>query len=137
MNLARTTPATYADRRSAPRTRVSGSARLRTAFAHYHGELWDLSTTGARFLVANPPNEGISALLEWDGRDVLCRVAWSRDGMSGLQFEKPISRAIVENCGMPAVRSEAVATLGKIPLGKRRSLLPSAESDGNDCGQEP
>jgi len=137
MNLPRATVANPADRRTAPRTRVSSSARLRTSFAHYHGELWDVSTTGARFVVENPPNEGIAALLEWDGRDVLCRVIWSGEGMTGLQFEKPISRAIVDNCVMPVAKPEAVATLGNIPLGKRRSLLPSAESDRNDRGQEP
>jgi hypothetical protein len=136
MNFARATAALPVDRRAAPRIRVSTTARLRTSFAHYHGELWDLSTTGARFVIENPPKEGIAALLEWDGRDVLCRIIWSGEGMSGLQFEKPISRALVDDCVMPVAKSEAAA-LGNIPLGKRRSLLPGSESARDDSSVGP
>lgn len=136
MNFARATAATPVDRRAAPRTRVSTNARLRTSLAHYHGELWDLSTTGARFVVDNPPKEGIAALLEWDGRDVPCRVIWSGEGMSGLQFEKPIARALVDDCVTPIAKSEAAA-LGNIPLGRRRSLLPGAATGSDGRSVDP
>jgi hypothetical protein len=122
MSLARAAAALPHDRRTAPRIRVSRTARLRTSFSNCTGELWDLSTTGARFVAENPPKEGIAALLEWDSHDAMCRVIWSQEGACGLQFDRPISPALIDQAAAPS-KSEVVATVGNIPLGKRRSAL--------------
>jgi len=110
------------ERRTAPRTAVNCTARLRTCFGDRMGSLSDLSLSGARFHTSEPPKEGTTALLEWESNDAICRVVWSRDGMCGILFDRPIARHIVDKCAPLEVPSEPPAEVGKIPLGKRSSL---------------
>jgi len=110
------------ERRNAARIPVSCPARLRTCFGDRMGTLSDLSTSGARFLADDPPKEGTTALLEWEGHDAICRVVWSKSGMCGILFDRPIARHIVDKCAPPAVSNEPPAELGNIPLGQRSSL---------------
>lgn len=127
MSLARAVAPLPFDRRTAPRVRVCRTALLRTSFANIDGELWDLSAMGARFLTETPPREGVTALLEWDTHDAFGRVVWSQEGMCGLQFDRPIPHALIDEASAPAPRPETVVSLGNIPLGKRRSLLSRGE----------
>ncbi|MBO0749503.1 MAG: PilZ domain-containing protein [Porphyrobacter sp.] len=110
------------ERRAAPRTQVSCSARLRTCFGDRMGSLSDLSISGARFHTGEPPKEGTTALLEWEGHDAICRVVWSKSDACGLVFDRPIARHIVEKTAPPPVSAEPAAEVGKIPLGQRSSL---------------
>ena len=132
MDLAQADASTFADRRAAPRVRVDFPARLRTPFSDAVGHLCDLSTSGARFQTNHPPKEGTTALIEWEGHEVMCRVVWAKDDMCGLQFDKPLSHLAPEQHEAPPKDSPAGAVVGNIPLGKRRSLLANAERAGGE-----
>ena len=116
-------PAPFAEsveRRQSEREDVSCPVVLHTSYARMRGVLTDLATGGARFVAELVPVEGVSALLEWDGRETLCRVVWSKDGACGLVFDRPISTHLVMQTAERKERTEAAA-MGKIPLGQRRS----------------
>jgi hypothetical protein len=122
MTFGRATAPSLIERRSAPRTPVTCPARLRTCFGDRVGVLSDLSISGARFQSEDPPKEGTTALLEWDGHDAICRVVWSRGSMCGILFERPIPRHVVERCAPSAVPAEPPAEVARIPHGRRSSL---------------
>ena len=111
------------DRRRSEREEVSCQVVLHTSYARMKGVLSDLATGGARFVAELVPPEGVSALLEWEGRETLCRVVWSRDGMCGLVFDRPISAHLVLQTAERKISTES-AEMGKIPLGQRRSGIP-------------
>ena len=110
------------DRRRSEREEVSCQVVLHTSYARMKGVLSDLATGGARFVAELVPPEGVSALLEWEGRETLCRVVWSRDGACGLVFDRPISAHLVMQTAERKERGETAA-MGKIPLGQRRSRM--------------
>ena len=109
-----------AERRQAEREEVACHVVLHTSYARMKGTLTDLATGGARFVAQLVPGAGVNALLEWDGRETLCRVVWSKDGACGLVFDRPISAHLVMHTAERKQRTEA-AVMGKIPLGQRRS----------------
>ena len=113
-------PLAATERREAEREDVACQVVLHTSYARMRGMLTDLATGGARFVAELVPPQGISALLEWDGRETLCRVVWSKDGACGLVFDRPISAHLVMQTAERKVRTESAA-MGKIPLGQRRS----------------
>jgi len=110
------------ERRQAEREEVSCHVVLHTSYARMKGMLTDLATGGARFVAELVPSAGINALLEWDGRETLCRVVWSKDGACGLVFDRPISAHLVMQTAERKERGETAA-MGKIPLGRRRSRM--------------
>ena len=120
MDLSPALPADAIERRQAEREEVSCQVVLHTSYARMRGMLTDLATGGARFVAELVPGAGVSALLEWDGRETLCRVVWSKDGACGLVFDRPISAHLVMHTAERKVRTEAAA-VGKIPLARRRS----------------
>lgn len=122
MSFGRATAPQQTERRGAPRTQISCAARLRTTFGIREGLLSDLSISGARFRTADPPKEGTTALLEWDGQDAICRVVWAYNDMCGVVFDDPISRHVVDKSARAASSDEPAAEVGNIPLGKRSSL---------------
>lgn len=107
------------ERRVDERSSVSCQAVLHTSYARMRGMLTDLSTGGARFEAELVPREGITALLEWEGRETLCRVVWSKEGICGLAFDRPIAAHLVNRAADRKLRTE-FAEMGKIPLGQRR-----------------
>ena len=122
MDLSPALPADAIERRQAEREEVSCQVVLHTSYARMRGMLTDLATGGARFVAELVPGEGVSALLEWEGRETLCRVVWSRDGACGLVVERPISAHLVMQTAERKERGETAA-MGKIPLGQRRSRM--------------
>ena len=108
------------ERRASERSAVACPAVLHTSYARMRGMLTDLATGGARFEAELVPREGITALLEWEGRDTLCRVVWSSDRMCGLAFDRPIAAQLVSHAADRKLRGES-AEVGRIPLGQRRS----------------
>jgi hypothetical protein len=113
-------PAQSAERRESERAPVSLHVVLHTSYARMRGVLCDLATGGARFEAELVPSEGITALLEWEGNETLCRVVWSKGQACGLVFDRPIAAHLVTHAAERKVRSDAAA-MGKIPLGQRRS----------------
>lgn len=123
------------ERRAVGRARTDCPARLQTPVKVWDGRLWDLSEAGARVQVENPPQEGALVLLSWRSTELFCRVIWSADNVCGVLFERPISRTVVlETLGEPvsepdrASGSVPAASVGNIPIGKRRSRLRSVDS---------
>jgi hypothetical protein len=122
MSFGRATAHDIAERRAEPRTPLNCPARLRTCFGDRTGSLSDLSVTGTRFHTVDPPREGTTALLEWEGHDSICRVVWTKPDTCGLVFEPPIARHIVEKYAPAVGPVEPPAELGRIAPGKRSSL---------------
>lgn len=120
------------ERRAAGRARTDCPARLRTPGGDWHGRLWDLSEAGARVQIQNPPAQGVTCLIGWQANELFCRVVWSADDMCGVLFERPISPAVVmETLGEPEPEMPSVpaASVGNIPIGRRRSRLRLADDN--------
>lgn len=66
------------ERRIATRENVDFPARLQTPGGTRNVRLADLSETGARVLVNDPPKVGMVALIQIGPREMFCRIAWSR-----------------------------------------------------------
>ena len=118
------------ERRALGRARTDCTARLQTPGGDWHGRLWDLSESGARVQIDNPPAEGVIALLKWNTHEVFCRVMWSRDDMCGVLFERPIATSIMlETLGEPEpdMPVTPAASVGNIPIGRRRGHLRPAD----------
>jgi len=117
------------ERRSVGRARTDCPARLQTPGGNWYGRLWDLSEAGARVQVENPPPQGLTCLIGWQGNELFCRVIWSADDMCGVLFERPIPQAaVLETLGEPEpeVPSGPAASVTNIPAGRRRGRLRSA-----------
>jgi hypothetical protein len=108
------------ERRASERAAVYCQAVLHTSYARMRGALCDLATGGAKFEAELVPREGVTALLEWDGRETLCRVAWSKEGVCGLAFDRPIAAYLVAHAAERKVRTDS-AEIGKIRQGQRRA----------------
>ena len=111
------------DRRLVKRHSVNCAAKLKMLGGDREGRLTDLSEAGARFDTPNPPCEGVSGLLEWNGHEIFGRIVWANDNGCGIVFERAIPSSIVEET-VEAASTEApqgpVANFGNIPLGQRR-----------------
>ena len=110
------------ERRRSRRLRVTCPATLCTLTGEFAGQLWDLSETGARFEGTKLPERDSKALLTWRDQKHACTVVWIHASMCGLEFEEPVSGAIVSECTrLLGTKEEPIAELSNIPLGKRRS----------------
>lgn len=116
----KTSAAVLEDRRMVHRYGVDCPARLRMPGGDRDGRLSDLSEAGARFETSHPPVQGISALLAWGAHEFFGRVVWSRDGVCGLMFDRPIPLQVVEEtCELIEVASVPIANFGRIPVAQR------------------
>jgi PilZ domain-containing protein len=118
------------ERRASRRTRATCAASLQTLTVETFGYLWDLSQTGARVSVESPPPVGESAVLKWATDKVMCRVIWIDRDMCGVAFDRPIDEATVASSArLIGIVEQPVATVGNIPVGRKRS---SPKADGDD-----
>lgn len=108
------------DRRAESRMRVACAARLITLGADRHGQLWDISTAGARVEISEPPTKGATALLKWLTHEQLCTVVWVADGKCGVRFDKPISSELVAECRDFRLSRTGVK-LERMTVGRKRS----------------
>ena len=114
----------FADRRSSSRFRIRMPAQLRMPSGTKHGTLADISEGGARLVMDNPPAQGASVLMVWGSNEEFCKVMWTAEDSCGLQFERPIKRAVVvETTGQEFEQQPTgpVAQLHNIPLGRKRA----------------
>jgi hypothetical protein len=119
------------ERRAAGRAHTDCPARLQTPGGDWHGRLWDLSEEGARVQVSNPPAQGVMCLISWQANELFCRIVWTADDMCGVLFERPISRAVVQQTlgePEPEIPSGPAASVGNIPIGRRRGHLRLTDS---------
>jgi hypothetical protein len=116
------------ERRAARRTRATCAASVRTLTHESVGHLWDLSETGARVSLDNPPQPGEAALLKWGSEKVMCSVVWTDRDMCGLAFDHPIDPAVVEaSARMLGILEQPTAAMGNIPVGRKRSTPVQAD----------
>ncbi len=103
------------ERRSSPRTRVDCTAILVMPSGNADGRLFDISDTGARITTDKPPGNGVAAILEWPHGEAYCHIIWSKPGMCGVQFDRPLPASVLK------------ATIESAPSGPR--LVHSNEGD--------
>ena len=120
------------DRRLVKRHSVDCPARLKMAGGDRQGRLSDISEAGVRFHTDNPPVQGISGMLEWNGHEYFGKVVWVNDQGCGVVFERAIPSFVVEQTVASAASEVAtgpVAKFGNIPLGQKRGLrvVPTCE----------
>jgi hypothetical protein len=116
------------ERRAARRTRATCAASLRTPTGERIGHLWDLSETGARISVDDPPGEGETGQLKFGAEHVRCRVVWVEYDICGLEFDQPISPEVVASTArMIGIAEQPAAAIGNIPVGRKRSAATLAE----------
>jgi hypothetical protein len=121
------------ERRAARRTRATCAASLRTLTRESIGHLWDLSETGARVAVDNPPEVGESAVLKWATEKVMCRVVWIDRDMCGLSFDSPIDPDIVASSArLIGIVEQPIAAVGNIPVGRKRSAIGTPPAEAPD-----
>ncbi|WP_338244633.1 PilZ domain-containing protein [Aurantiacibacter hainanensis] len=94
--FARTKPAPVIERRGGPRSRVNCLATMLMPSGNRTGRLFDISTTGARLLIDEPPPMGVSAILDWTMRDAYCHVIWTKPGMCGVEFDRPLPQGVID-----------------------------------------
>lgn len=82
-------------RRSQSRLRVRLPARLTTLSGTTGAILTDLSTGGAKLIVAAPLEAGREAMLHWGGFEAFGTIGWTHDGMCGLAFDDPVAPKIL------------------------------------------
>lgn len=121
--FARTKPVSAPERRSGPRTRVDCLATFLMPSGNRHGRLFDISTAGARVVTQNPPPKGASAILEWNLHEAYCHIIWTKPGMCGVQFDRPVPQRVID---------ELVEQRGAGPR-----LVHPAPSDGDGSEMRP
>jgi hypothetical protein len=113
---------TTADHRASARVKIAIEARLRLTIGDRPGQLVDLSETGARIALPNPPPVGATVILLWFSHELFCKVIWTAQDACGLQFDRPITQEIVleaigQDFDPPAT---AAANRNNIPMGQKR-----------------
>ena len=94
--FARTKPEPVIERRGGPRTRVDCLATMLMPSGNRPGRLFDISTTGARLVTDDPPAKGVSAILDWTMHEAYCHVIWTKPGMCGLEFDRPLPQGVID-----------------------------------------
>jgi hypothetical protein len=123
------------ERRASRRTRATCAAGLRTLTNEYFGHLWDLSETGARISLPDPPPAGENGLLKWGTERVMCRIVWVERDLCGLEFEHPIDPAVVSaSTRRLGIVEQPTAAMGNIPVGRKRSQMGASASRESDAG---
>lgn len=116
------------ERRAARRVRTACPASLRTLTGQDLGQLLDLSTSGARLQLADPPASGTTAMLIWGTHRAACTIVWAGDDVCGVAFEIALDEAVVlETAQLSRVVEQPIAVVGNIALGRKRSLRTSPE----------
>ncbi len=100
--FARTKAAPAPERRSAPRTRVDCLATMVMPSGNRPGRLFDISINGARFVTEDPPAKGVGVILDWTMHEAYCRVTWTKPGMCGVEFDRPLPTRVVDDLAQAA-----------------------------------
>jgi hypothetical protein len=114
--------AMHVERRIAARASVDFPARLQTPGGTRNVRLADLSGTGARVEVNDPPKAGIVALIQIGPHEMFCRIAWSGGGHCGVSFEKPLPRELVAAITGKAPGFQAPAAIPARTTPQRRTF---------------
>jgi len=131
MEYRQAAAAPFVEQRAFERVRLDCPARLITAGSYRSAQLCDLSQGGARLRLDNPPAEGTTALLQWNGHESLCRVVWASEIACGVAFETRISSDVVAGSDLPSLNGggRPVAGVTKIGFGMKRRCLNSSVAE--------
>jgi PilZ domain len=132
MSYRISTMAEHHERRTSPRIRLDVQAQIRLTTGSRPAQLVDLSQSGARLDLANPPAQGSIVLLAWHGQEHFCKVMWTAEGACGVQFERLLPLPIVlattgQDLGVAPAPAPSVANHANIPLGRKRARIGSAD----------
>ena len=117
----------HVERRLAARIEVDYPAILQTPGGTRTVRLTDMSQTGARLDMRDPPKAGIVALIQLGSQEVFCRIAWAGADCCGLAFDKPIARELVAAItGANEVQPTSSVNTARIRLGRKRAGLRAA-----------
>ena len=116
--FSRAKPVQAPERRGGPRVRVDCIATLLMPSGDRPGRLFDISATGARLATQVPPSTGSAGILDWSIHEAYCKVTWSKPGMCGVTFDRPLSKEALQQ------------TLEKAPAGTR--AVPSVQANDTD-----
>lgn len=109
-----------AERRAVRRHTVDCRAKLKMLGGDRDGRLSDLSEAGARFDTPNPPTEGVTCLLSWNGHEHFGKIVWANENGCGLIFERSIPMSIVlETAQAVDEPTGPIANFGNIPIAPR------------------
>lgn len=112
------------------RVRVTCPASILMFNGERPGQLWDLSETGARLKLADPPERGETVVLSWREHQVSCQTMWSDGEMCGLSFDKAIdSSTVAETAQGLGLVEQPIAAVSNIAIGRKRSRIGSAASE--------
>ena len=107
------------ERRVARRVRVDCDVALLMPSGNRTGRLHDISEDGARILSDNAPARGSGVILEWLGYEAYAHVVWSRPDGCGLEFDRPLPGAIVNET---AARAPVGSVQPATPHGRIRPV---------------
>jgi hypothetical protein len=130
VGLLRTDDAPFlVERRAARRVQVTCAANFRTLMGESAGTLLDLSKTGARIQLVDPPQPGTTGVLRWSRHEAICSVVWSTDDACGVSFDTAIDDAAVsESTRLNRVVEQPIAVVNNIAPGRKRSARAAPES---------
>ncbi|MXO73977.1 hypothetical protein GRI40_01915 [Altererythrobacter aerius] len=130
-------PDDFFERRASRRVEVTCEAVLETMTSRASGSLWDISESGARLAVIDPPQAGSTALLRWAGREAVCTVIWSENGQCGVSFARALDPAVVvETASVNRVIEMPIAHVGNIAQGRKRSAFRASFQTVADVAAE-
>ena len=114
--FTRAKPDSFPERRGGPRVRVDCLANMLMPSGDRTGRLFDISTTGARFVTDDPPAKGISAILDWSLHEAYCMVVWAKPGMCGVEFDRPLPQRVIDDLVREiSARSRPASTVRPAP----------------------
>jgi hypothetical protein len=125
MKCSQAPTGSFVERRAFERVRLDCPARLVTVGGQRVVQLCDLSRSGARLSVDDPPAEGITALLQWGSHESLCTVVWASETACGVTFEKMISPELLAGGEeLPLGDGDRLAAgVTRIQFGRKRRAL--------------
>jgi len=126
---AQSVDAHHAERRASARHAVDCEARLLLASGYRSGRMVNISSEGVRLAISNPPQPGLTVLLQWRGHEAFCKVIWANGEACGINFEKALPRALLLDTTGEADDSPPapVAKHGNIQMGQKRSQRRAGE----------
>jgi hypothetical protein len=99
---------------------VNLPAVLQLVSGDRRGTLLNLSATGAKIRLDDPPAAGLSGMLKWAGAEAFCKVIWTTGDTCGVAFERPLPRHVTAAVTARDERRGPVAGMSNIQPGRKR-----------------
>lgn len=114
------------ERRRSSRLLVEIPVGFRTVSGLRECSLSNISDAGAMLETEHPPAQGTGGWLVMGEDEVYCTVVWSSDATCGIEFERGLASAQLDQIvGEQARELGPAANRGNIQMGRKRSSLVS------------